>query len=567
MMLGKYVQNLKFGFRHYCGAAFVLLLSILTMSSTADAQNLTTVTGNIGDSISDLPGLVSGIAYLLGLIFGVRGVLKLKEHVENPGNGAGQTPLRTPIISLIIGGALFSLPLIFEAAVNTISGGATGGLGFALSAIIGGMTTLLGGFGFGGATDMNTIMLNIAASISGIPGLISAVAYLLGIVLIVMGLIKIKEHVETPEQVKVSEGVIRLITGGALLTLPTIYNAMFNTIEGTGGLLSGIVGIFGAGGLLDSGYVTGACGGVAPGSTGELICGIITHTGAFPAFLTAISYVFGLVFGVWGILKVRDHVLNPQQTNIFEGISRFLAGGAFFALPVIIEVLRNTLTGGPAGTLSGILSLLFGGGGGGYTTGYNTGAVGACPGGAATSLDAMLICFTNDILGPISSLLTFFAFVAGVIFIMIGISRLIKGAQEGAKAPGGLGTMITFVIGGALISYNDLMRAATVTFTDSATGVTMTNATMNYTTGLAGPEVDAAHAVISAIVKFMIVIGIISFVRGLFIVRSVAEGNQQASMMAGVTHIIGGTLAVNIGPVINAVQATLGTTGFGITFV
>ena len=564
MMLGKYVQNLKSLPNRYCGAVLVAFLSLLSMASPSFAQDVTTVTNNIGASIRDLPLLVTWISYLLGLLFGVRGILQLKKHVENPGDGAGQTPLRKPIISLIIGGALFSLPMVYEAAVNTISGGATGGLGFALSTVIGSMSTLFGGLGFAAGTDVNSILINITSSIRGVPGLISGAAYLLGCVLIVMGLIKVKEHVNTPEQVKVSEGVIRLLTGGALLTLPTIYNAMFNSIDGTGGILAGITSIFGATGFLSSGYITGTCGGVVAGSTGDLICGIITHTGAFPAFLTAISYVFGLVFGVWGILKVRDHVLNPQQTTIFEGVSRFMAGGAFFALPVIIEVMKNTLTGGPTGTLSAILALLFSTGGGGFVTGYNTGSIGACPATAGLSLDAMLICFTNDILTPMHTVLSFFAFVAGIIFIMIGISRLIKGAQEGAKAPGGLGTMMTFVIGGALISYNDLMRAATTTFTGNS--VTNTFATMAFTTGLTGPEVDAAHAVISSIVKFMIVIGIISFVRGLFIVRSVAEGNQQASMMAGVTHIIGGTLAVNIGPVLNAVQATLGTTGFGVAF-
>jgi hypothetical protein len=62
----------------------------------------------------------------------------------------------------------------------------------------------------------------------------------------------------------------------------------------------------------------------------------------------------------------------------------------------------------------------------------------------------------------------------------------------------------------------------------------------------------------------MIIIGIISFIRGWFIIRDVAEGNQQASMMAGATHIIGGALAINLGPILAAVQNTLGITGVGL---
>ena len=70
----------------------------------------------------------------------------------------------------------------------------------------------------------------------------------------------------------------------------------------------------------------------------------------------------------------------------------------------------------------------------------------------------------------------------------------------------------------------------------------------------------------SAILKFLAIVGFVSFVRGIFIVRDVAEGNNQASIMAGMTHIIGGALAVNLGPLLTAVQTTLGITQYGITF-
>jgi len=66
--------------------------------------------------------------------------------------------------------------------------------------------------------------------------------------------------------------------------------------------------------------------------------------------------------------------------------------------------------------------------------------------------------------------------------------------------------------------------------------------------------------------EFMIMVGLISFVRGIFIIREASEGGQQASIMAGVTHMVGGALAVNLGSLINAVEATLGITNYGIQF-
>lgn len=95
---------------------------------------------------------------------------------------------------------------------------------------------------------------------------------------------------------------------------------------------------------------------------------------------------------------------------------------------------------------------------------------------------------------------------------------------------------------------------------------TETTATLQYTGTMSAAETAAAYNVINAVLKFMIVIGMISFVRGLFIMRDVSEGGQGASTMSGMTHIIGGALAVNLGPLLNAVQTTLGVTAFGVQF-
>jgi hypothetical protein len=77
---------------------------------------------------------------------------------------------------------------------------------------------------------------------------------------------------------------------------------------------------------------------------------------------------------------------------------------------------------------------------------------------------------------------------------------------------------------------------------------------------------EHVQAVITAVIAFVFIIGWVSFIRGFFIIRNVAEGTGQASMMAGLTHVFGGAIAVNLGPMMNAVQATLGLDGFGVTF-
>lgn len=85
-------------------------------SCLAANANFSTIARNITTSISLLPGLLTAISYLLGLVLGVLGVLKIKDHVENP----LKTPLHHGAIRLLVGGALFSLSIIFEAMHNTM---------------------------------------------------------------------------------------------------------------------------------------------------------------------------------------------------------------------------------------------------------------------------------------------------------------------------------------------------------------------------------------------------------------------------------------------------------------
>lgn len=86
------------------------------------------------------------------------------------------------------------------------------------------------GEAFAQAKNFSTISTNITNSISNLPGLLSALAYLFGIILAIIGILKIKDHVENPSQTKIQEGAIRLAAGGALFALPLISEAMLSTI-------------------------------------------------------------------------------------------------------------------------------------------------------------------------------------------------------------------------------------------------------------------------------------------------------------------------------------------------
>jgi hypothetical protein len=281
----------------------------------------------------------------------------------------------------------------------------------------------------------------------------------------------------------------------------------------------------------------------AEGTLGGMMCNIINGTEDVPGVITGFAYLAGLVAGVLGIVKLRQHVENPNQVEIWDPIKRFAMGGAFFVLPYIASVVRSTIEG-TGGTVSV------------NDTGFNGDASGV-------GLDSMIVSLMANIEAPTIWLVSWFGWLAGLVFVFIGISRLMQTEREGARGPSGIGTITTFLIAGCLFSLNSIITY----INGSIFGVDTiaTNGTLQYTDGLAGAA-DHVHAVISAIITFSIILGWISLVRGLFIVRGVSEGNSQASMMAAITHLIGGVLAINLGAVIMAVQTTLNITDYGIVF-
>jgi hypothetical protein len=97
----------------YAGAAFVM--GMMSMGS-AKATGFSAVATNANASIENMPGLVSGVSYLFGLLIGVLGILKVKDHVENPNN----TPLKDGAIRLLAGGGLLAAPSIYQAMVGSI---------------------------------------------------------------------------------------------------------------------------------------------------------------------------------------------------------------------------------------------------------------------------------------------------------------------------------------------------------------------------------------------------------------------------------------------------------------
>lgn len=263
-----------------------------------------------------------------------------------------------------------------------------------------------------------------------------------------------------------------------------------------------------------------------------------------PNLVSAFAYVIGIACGIWGLFKIKDHVDAPMQTPLRAGVLRLLAGGGLLALPMAAEAVKETWMGGW-----------------GFTNMTNTNRHGAVAG-PGLSLDDVMMNLVSDIGPMMEDLVGAFAYIFGLIFVVVGLIRLTKHQQEGPRGPSGMGTFTTFAVAGALLSLGGMMNAATGSL--FGTNTTFTYANLSFT-GVSPAAENRIEVVVEAVLGFMMIIGWISFARGWFILKAVADGGGQGSMMAGITHILGGALAVNLGHLINAVQETMGLTTYGVT--
>lgn len=77
-------------------------------------KNFATISKDLSTNIEELAGMASGCSYLMGIHFGIAGIFKIKDHVENP----TQTPLQHGASRLAAGGSLFALPIVSESMLN-----------------------------------------------------------------------------------------------------------------------------------------------------------------------------------------------------------------------------------------------------------------------------------------------------------------------------------------------------------------------------------------------------------------------------------------------------------------
>lgn len=255
-------------------------------------------------------------------------------------------------------------------------------------------------------------------------------------------------------------------------------------------------------------------------------------------FLSILSYVLGTFFSITGLQMLRNYVDDPGRNPASAALLRLGAAGFFLFSPSAANMLVGTLSSSSVGNsmnttaanLINVTSATFAGAG----------------------LDQAAGRFVVDIASPlIDNALPIFSYVAGVVFMLIGLKRLALANGDGPQAPGGLGTMGTFLVAAGLMASGYIMY----TLQGSIFGDTTLYSNNVLNVANASPITDKANQTLWAVFIFLRVVGYISVLRGLFMLRAVAEGGN-VSMMGVMTHMIAGALLANGGMFVEAIQCT-----------
>lgn len=259
-------------------------------------------------------------------------------------------------------------------------------------------------------------------------------------------------------------------------------------------------------------------------------------------FLSVLSYILGLYFTISGLQMLKAHIDDPGRNPAQPTMLRLGAAALFLFSPTAANILTGTIGDGDVGSNTNVVTVSSAG----TTVGSDTFKVGG-------GLESALGRFVIDFAGPfLENLLPVFAYLAGVIFMLIGLKRLALADGRGPQAPGGMGTFGTFLIAAGLLSFGYVMFA----LQGSLFGKTELYGAQKLNTTDTTTIVVHANNTMWAIFIFLRIVGYVSVLRGLFMLRDVTEGGGQASMAGVSTHFVAGAALANLGYAVNMIQCT-----------
>ncbi|MDX2028501.1 MAG: hypothetical protein SFW62_07690 [Alphaproteobacteria bacterium] len=271
---------------------------------------------------------------------------------------------------------------------------------------------------------------------------------------------------------------------------------------------------------------------------GKTFCNLYDNLNPFSKFFSIIAYVAGGFFVGNGLYKLVQYADNPSREPLHAALARIAGGSALLAAPSVVGTLINTL----------------------FTTQVGGGLRTCNPGGVAAASDVALDTLVKNLVGnikdPLTILMSVTAFTIGLFFIIRGLMKASKYGMD-PRTHSVTNILANLLIGTVLVTVGQSLGAMLSTvFGNSAVQESVVD--WAFVDDIGGDTARFKEAVKYALIFFQL-IGMIAFIRGWLIVKSAVEGNGQATIAQGITHIIGGVLAINIFYFLKVMDVTFGT--------
>jgi hypothetical protein len=84
----------------------------------------------------------------------------------------------------------------------------------------------------------------------------------------------------------------------------------------------------------------------------EMSSNIAVASSGFNNLISIVCWVAGAGLGVAGIFKLKQHVDNPGQTPMKDGLIRIACGGGLLAFPFIQQAMQGSISNGSLSKIS-----------------------------------------------------------------------------------------------------------------------------------------------------------------------------------------------------------------------
>jgi hypothetical protein len=272
-------------------------------------------------------------------------------------------------------------------------------------------------------------------------------------------------------------------------------------------------------------------------TAGGMFCNVFQNAGGLPFFISAVAYIVGGAIFIRGVFDLVKRSSDPN-TPLRNGLLGILVGSGIVSMPWLVQWLHTTIYGN-------------------ISTGYSNFTCrsdgGTAPG-SPIPLDEMLANFVANIFNPIIMLISILAIISGAFLIFYNMVKLSKLGVDGKAQT--LTPILTSLIVGAML------MAVGQTLTVSLNTLFGGDSIVQYSSIAYDPggsfDLTRFNRAMTAVFAFLYIIGLISFVRGFMILKNAMEGNSQQTKGQAFTHIIGGTLLVNMPGFIQIIEQTTG---------